>query len=63
MKRCPYCGSDSGYYMYERVHRGLMFDFNDEPIGATEDVTEYAGKRKYCVNCHKILSEKLFEQN
>lgn len=63
MKKCPYCGSDEGYYMYERVHRSLFFDFYDEPIGASEDVADYSGTRKYCLNCHKILPKKLFEQN
>lgn len=63
MKKCPYCGSNSGYYMYERVHRSLMFDFDDEPDGASEDITDYSGKRKYCLDCHKILPKKLFEQN
>lgn len=38
-KICPFCGSEKGYYMMEVVHRGLFFDYNDEPCGATEDVT------------------------
>lgn len=63
MKSCPYCGSDRGYYMYEKVHRALEFDFDDNSIGATDDVTDYAGKRKYCLACYKILPKKLFEQN
>lgn len=63
MKSCPYCGSDNGYYIIEKVHRGLMFSFDNEPIGATEDVEDYTGKRKYCMDCHKILPKKLFEQN
>lgn len=61
MKSCPYCGSDEGYCMYERVHRSLFFDFNDEPIGASEDIADYSGKRKYCLKCRKVLSKKLFE--
>lgn len=49
--------------MHEKVHRSLFFDFNNEPIGASEDMTDYTGKRKYCENCNRILPEKLFEQN
>lgn len=63
MKSCPYCGSDEGYYMHERVHRCLFFDFNDESIGASDDVGDYSGKRKYCLNCNKILPKKLFKAN
>lgn len=62
-KKCPYCGSEEGYSMYERVHRHLNFDFNDNPIGASEDVTEYAGTRRYCLYCKKILPKKMFEED
>lgn len=61
--KCPFCGSGNGYYMYEKVQRALMFSFEDsEPIGASEDMTEYSGKRRYCMDCHKILPRKLFEK-
>lgn len=55
MKKCPYCGSTKGYYMIERVHRSLQFTFDDKPDGATEDVGDYFGKRKYCRYCERIL--------
>lgn len=29
--------------MLERVHRALLFNFDGEPIGGTEDMTDYAG--------------------
>lgn len=61
--KCPYCGSDAGYYMIERVHRSLMFDFFDEPDGASEDFEDYTGKRKYCRDCHRILPKKMFDKN
>lgn len=61
LKKCPFCDSDSGYYMLERVHRALLFNFDGDPIGGTEDVTDYAGRRKRCMNCHKILPKKYFE--
>lgn len=60
--KCPFCGSNRGYYQIERVHRALLFDFDGEPIGGSEDVTDYAGRRKQCIDCHKILPRKLFEE-
>lgn len=30
--------------------------------GGTEDVTDYAGRRKQCIDCDKILPRKLFEE-
>lgn len=58
LKKCPFCGSEKGYYSLERIHRYLLFDFNDIPDGSTEDITEYCGKRKYCRNCDKILPKQ-----
>lgn len=55
LKQCPFCGSKEGYYMLEKAHRYLVFDFNNTPDGASEDVTEYTGKRKYCRSCYRIL--------
>ena len=60
--KCPFCGSEKGYYMTERVHRDLFFTFDDEPCGSTEDVADWEGKRKYCSNCDKILPPKLFRK-
>ncbi|BFL20965.1 hypothetical protein [Mediterraneibacter gnavus] len=60
--KCPFCGSDRGYYMLERVHRALLFNFDGEPIGGTEDVADYVGRRKQCIDCDKILPRKLFEE-
>ena len=48
--------------MLERVHRALLFNFDGEPIGGTEDMTDYEGRRKHCISCHKILPKKLFEE-
>ncbi|MCI7122258.1 MAG: hypothetical protein MR941_10840 [[Ruminococcus] gnavus] len=62
LKKCPFCGSNRGYYQIERVHRGLLFNFDGEPIGGTEDVTDYAGRRKQCIDCGKTLPRKLFEE-
>lgn len=62
LKKCPFCGSNRGYYQIERVHRALLFNFDGEPIGGTEDVTDYTGRRKQCIDCDKILPRKLFEE-
>ena len=61
-KKCPFCGSDSGYYMIETVRRGLYFDYDDVPVSASEDVTVYSGKRRRCVDCNKILPQKMFDE-
>lgn len=58
--KCPYCGSEEGYYQEERVHRFLFFTFDGEPDEATEDITEWTSKRRYCRNCEKILPRKMF---
>lgn len=58
--KCPYCGSEEGYYQEERVHRFLFFAFDGEPDGATENITDWEGKRRYCRNCEKILPRKMF---
>lgn len=62
-KKCPFCGSEEGYYKTESVHRALMYNFDGEPIGASEDYTDYAGRRKVCLDCHRILPRKMFEED
>lgn len=60
--KCPFCGSKEGYYTLEKVHRSLLFDFDGEPNGASEDITDYAGKRRRCIDCHRILPKQMFEE-
>lgn len=55
MDKCPFCGSDEGYYMTETVRRDLYFTFDDEPNYSSEDSLIYRGKRKRCMNCEKTL--------
>ena len=62
LKKCPFCGSVRGYYMMETIRRGLCFDYDDTPIGSTEDVTVYSGERRRCIECDKILPRKMFEE-
>lgn len=59
-KICPFCGSEKGYYITERVIRDLLFNYNDEPCGASEDITEFCSRRRRCINCNKILPKKMF---
>ncbi len=59
--KCPYCGSEEGYYMMEKVHRALLFDFEGNPVGCSEDHTDRSGKRRYCMHCERILPRKMFE--
>lgn len=62
MKRiiCPFCGEVKAYMLYERVHRSLIFDANDDPLGSTEDITEYASDVKRCADCNRKV--KIVEQ-
>nr|DAT27069.1 MAG TPA: ISL3 zinc-finger of transposase IS204/IS1001/IS1096/IS1165 [Bacteriophage sp.] len=60
--KCPFCGSEEGYYMKEIVHRFLYFTFDGEPNGASEDITDFAGKRRFCANCQMILPKKMFKE-
>lgn len=57
---CSKCGEIKKYYMLERIHRGLLFDANGEPCGATEDITEHIGIPR-CLNCDKKI--KIIEKN
>ena len=59
--KCPYCGSEEGYYEIEKVHRTLLYTFDGEPDGCSEDYNDQTSKRKYCRGCHRILPKKMFE--
>jgi len=39
--KCPYCGSEEGYYETEKVHRALCYTFDGEPDGASEDYNDW----------------------
>lgn len=58
LKKCPFCGGESGYYGIEKVHRTLFFTWNGEPNGGSEYVADWEGKRKYCIDCDRILPKK-----
>ena len=59
LKKCPFCGGDSGYYEIEKVHRALLFTWDGEPNGGTEDINKWTSKRKYCIDCDRILPRKI----
>lgn len=61
--KCPFCGSEEGYYTMEKVHGALYFTFDGEPNGASEDITDYNGKRRRCAYCYRILPRKMFEED
>ena len=58
MTKCPYCGSDEGYYMTETIKRDLYFTFEDEPNYASDDSPVYIGTRKRCAKCRKVLPKR-----
>ena len=49
---CPKCGKVERYYITEQVRRGLVFDADGEPHGATEDIVFYTGKVERCLRCN-----------
>lgn len=61
-KKCPFCGGKTGYYMYERVHRGLYFTWDGREDGASEDISDWESKRAYCSDCNRILPRKMVEK-
>ena len=58
--KCPFCGSEEGYYEIEKVHRALYYTFDGEPNGASEDYNDWASRRKYSAKCNRILPRKMF---
>lgn len=58
--KCPYCGGEEEYYEIEKVHRMLFFTWDGKPDGGSEDITEWESKRKYCIDCRRILPRKMF---
>lgn len=64
MKKCPFCGSDKGYY-FKGSYRGTFherYSFGnklDEDIGDIHDNAQYSyGKLAYCRVCDKKLFKR-----
>lgn len=60
ISKCPYCGSDYGYYTKEHVTGSVMynyhFDGSEADNGEMYDNLRYSGgKWAYCFNCDKRL--------
>jgi hypothetical protein len=58
--KCPYCGSDDGYYTKEQVHGPIqyMYNFDDTETDNSEmynGLILTGGKYAYCINCDKRL--------
>lgn len=58
--KCPYCGSDIGYYTKERVHGSVHYNYNydgsEADNGEMYDMLTYSGgKYAYCLNCDRQL--------
>ena len=52
----------NGIFHLKRYSLSLIHIYG-EPKGASEDMTDYSGKRAICINCEKILPKKMFEEN
>lgn len=63
VKKCPFCGSSDGYYQLEMVHRFLYYTYDNKPYNASEDICDYSGTRRYCIECDKILPKKMFDES
>lgn len=59
ISECPYCGSDEGYFDRNVVRYHQYFDYNNEPVLASEMQYVSGGKRQYCISCERDITEKL----
>ncbi len=58
--KCPYCGSDEGFYTKDYVVGSTVYRHNFDGSEAEngeyyEGVTHKQGKHAYCSSCHKRL--------
>lgn len=58
--RCPYCGSDYGYYTKQQAHGPVRynyeFDGSESDNGEMYNCLSYTGgKYAYCAHCDKRL--------
>jgi len=60
--KCPYCGSESGYYKLTRIHGIGVFSYTsnrlpDDENGQLHDNLTYKEmKTAYCCNCHMKIN-------
>ena len=56
LRKCPHCGSDTGYYFYKNFRYMQEVGFDGEPILAEECLTgSYDLKTLYCIDCEKKI--------
>lgn len=58
LKKCPFCGGERGYYQVEKVERTLRFTWDGNLNGGSDDYVSWEGKRRYCIDCDRILPRK-----
>lgn len=63
MKKCPYCGSDYGYFIKYIVEQEFYYTFADEADGSNdgEEIIKYFANRKkmFCRECGKYIGMKV----
>lgn len=59
---CKKCGFVDKYYLVEHIRRCLIFDSDNNPDGATEDVALYQGSVKRCFKCGGKITESEVEE-
>lgn len=56
MIRCPYCGSNKGYYTTELIRRNKYYTFNGIRTGTKAKT--YKEDWKLCIECGRVLPKK-----
>jgi hypothetical protein len=56
---CPFCGSPDGYYDKNIVSYLQYFDFEGNPVLASENNHIKGGKRKYCADCERDITKDI----
>ena len=44
--------------MKETVEHAIFFTWDDKTVEVSEDCPVYTGKRKYCMDCERIIPRK-----
>lgn len=55
--KCPYCGSDKGYSIWETVRHDLYFTMDDKPDGRSQNTLMAYAKCKKCRSCGKTIGK------
>lgn len=61
MDKCPYCGSDDGVFT---TYTGTQYyDWNGEPCGYDNDVSDNQIKFARCIKCNRKIAKKKLKNN